>query len=119
MSILITKESWLNSQLSIARFYGGIILTGADGKKHDYLVVNSKGSTDWVHIDEKEPADLVDKRFIPYYQKLGRDRFLQVLRDNPQADHKTIVQAMKREVEQKKVESQPKPQTDFPVLDFV
>ena len=36
-----------------------------------------------VGIPEGEPADLVDKEFIPLYKKLGRDLFIAIVNANP------------------------------------
>ena len=41
-----------------------------------------KGLTQ-VGIPEGEPADLVDKEFIPLYKKLGRDLFIAIVNANP------------------------------------
>lgn len=91
--IAIAEEFWANSQLSIARYYGCAQL----GLKH-YRIVNKHGidifelsdpnSKHYVGDNEKaikpgEPADLVQVEWIPIYRKLGRDAFLQLLKDNP------------------------------------
>ena len=55
--ILYTEEQWRDSQLSIARHYGGITIND-----EEYEIVNKKGG----------PADLVMKKWIPYYKKIGR-----------------------------------------------
>lgn len=93
-AILMTEEYWANSQLSIARYYGGITIG-----KIDYRIVNKEGislfelsdpeSKHYVGDDKKaiepgEPADLVQKAWIPIYRKLGRDKFIKLLQDNPQ-----------------------------------
>lgn len=71
--ILLTKESWMSSQLSVAKYTGGIQITGEGGKKRTFLVVNKEGKDlNQVSIPAGEPADLVDKEFIPLYKKLGR-----------------------------------------------
>lgn len=84
-AILMTKEVWLNSQFSIARFSGGIYING-----RLYIVIGSE-------------EDLVDNRFAKYYHKLGRDRFIQVLEQNMQADKKVVMQAMKNALSEFKV----------------
>ena len=80
--ILMTEEYWANSQLSIARYYGGIAIG-----KIDYRIVNKEGislfelsdpeSKHYVGDDKKaiepgEPADLVQKVWIPIYRKFER-----------------------------------------------
>ena len=91
--IVIAEDVWANSQLSIARYYGGVQL----GLKN-YRIVNKYGidifelsdpsSQHYVGDNEKainpgEPADLVQVEWIPIYKKLGRDVFLQLIKDNP------------------------------------
>lgn len=87
--ILIEEGYWMNSQLSIARFYGGIKFNGKE-----YKIVNKEGIT----VDELsnprsknyagngkyaipsgEPADLVLEEWIPVYRKLGREGVMRLL----------------------------------------
>lgn len=42
-AILLTKESWMNSQLSVAKYSGGVQVTGEGGKKRTLLIVNKEG----------------------------------------------------------------------------
>lgn len=76
-AILMTKEFWLESQFSIARFYGGIHI---NGKR--YVIMGSE-------------QDLVNNEFAKYYRKLGRDRFIQVLEQHKHASKTSVTQAMK------------------------
>lgn len=94
--VAMAEEYWANSHLSIARYYGRIQFNG-----HEYQIVNKHGITifelsnpDSKHyvgggnkkaIEPGEPADLVRKDFITYYKRLGRDRFLEVLKEHQQA----------------------------------
>ena len=93
--IAMAEEYWANSQLSIARYYGGLKYNG-----HDYQIVNKQGITlmelsdpdskhyvagDRKAIEPGEPADLVRKGFIPFYKKLGRDLFIDILKEHQQA----------------------------------
>lgn len=83
-TILLTKESWMNSHLSVAKYSGGVQVTGEDGKTRTLLIVNKEGKDlTQVGIPEGEPADLVDKSFIPLYKKLGRDLFIAIVNANP------------------------------------
>lgn len=83
-SILLTKEAWMSSYFSVARFSGGITVTGDGGKKREFFVVNKEGKTLMqVGIPAGEPADLVDNEFIPLYKKLGREKFIEIVKDNP------------------------------------
>ena len=76
-AIMMAKEFWLNSQFSIARFYGGISIN-----ETRYIIMGSE-------------QDLVDDKFAKYYHKLGRDRFIQVLEQNRHADKGFVMQVMK------------------------
>jgi len=60
--LIMAKDFWLNSQLSIARFYGGISINGKE-----YHIV--KGSD-----------DLVLKSLMPAYRKLGRDKIIELVK---------------------------------------
>ena len=89
--ILLTKESWMNSQLSVAKYSGGIHLTCDGGKKRTFLIVNKEGKElNQVSIPAGEPADLVDKEFIPLYKKLGRILFIGIVHANPLASRKEL-----------------------------
>lgn len=90
-TILLTKESWMNSQLSVAKYSGGIQLTVEGGKKRTFLIVNKEGKDlNQVSIPAGEPADLVDKEFIPLYKKLGRTLFIGIVQANPLASRKEL-----------------------------
>lgn len=75
-AIMMTKEFWLNSQFSIARFYGGIHINGTR-----YILMGSE-------------QDLVDDGFAKYYNKLGRDKFIQILEQNNRTSHETVMRTM-------------------------
>lgn len=82
-TIVMAKEYWENSPLSIARYYGGIRIQG-----RDYVIVNKEGKDLFEcsmeamkagrekAIEPGEPADLVDKKFVPIYRKVGREQFI-------------------------------------------
>ena len=89
--IILTKETWMNSQLSVAKYSGGIHLTCDGGKKRTFLIVNKEGKElNQVSIPAGEPADLVDKEFIPLYKKLGRNLFIGIVQANPLASRKEL-----------------------------
>ena len=78
--ILMTEEYWLNSQFSLVRFYGGCKING-----EDYSIVDKDGTTllelsDGMAIEPGEPADLIMNKAIPAYKKLGRQRFIELLK---------------------------------------
>ena len=89
--ILLTKESWMNSQLSVAKYTGGVQVVGEGGKNRTFFVVNKEGKDlTQAGISEGEPADLVDKEFIPLYKKLGRTLFIEIVQANPLASRKEL-----------------------------
>lgn len=103
--ILLTKESWMSSQLSVAKYTGGIQITGEGGKKRTFLVVNKEGKDlNQVSIPAGEPADLIDKEFIPLYKKLGRDLFIATIRANPLASRMQLKVILTTAVDVKKRE---------------
>lgn len=79
-TILMTKEVWINSQLSIARFYGEVRING-----DRYILLG----------DEQ---DLVYDKYAIYYKWLGREKFMQVLEHYQYTDEDTIKKAMKEEL---------------------
>lgn len=100
--IIMTEEYWANSQFSVARYYGGASIGGKD-----YRIVNKYGidifelsdpeSKHYVGEDRKaiepgEPADLVMLEWIPIYKKLGREKFIKLIQENPNI---TLAQAKK------------------------
>ena len=90
-TILFTKESWLRSQLSVAKYSGGVQIEDEDGKKRTFLIVNKEGKDlNQVSISANEPADLIDKEFIPLYKKLGRTLFIGIVQANPLASRKEL-----------------------------
>lgn len=87
--LLMTQEYWMDTQLSIARYYGGAILGGTE-----YRIVNKEGKDLYEcsreaekegrkhAIEPGESADLVVKTLIPAYKKLGRDKIIELLKHN-------------------------------------
>ena len=101
-SILFAKESWMNSQLSIAKYSGGVQVVGEGGKKRTFFIVNKEGKDlNQVSIPAGEPADLVDKEFIPLYKKLGRTLFIGIVQANPLASRKELKDIITEQAEVK------------------
>lgn len=102
--LLMTEESWANSYLSVARYYGCVKFDGAD-----YIIVDKLGRDVWEcsaianregrskAIEPGEPADLIWRNLQPHYRTLGRDRILALLEDG--ADFDTIAQAAQQKLE--------------------
>ena len=97
----MTEEFWRNSQFSIARYYGKISIEGKE-----YVIVNKDGKDIFQcsaeaakagrkkAIEPGEPADLCRREFVPIYRKMGREKFLQFIKDNP--DIMTVKQAKEK-----------------------
>ena len=101
-AIIMTEEYWATSQFSIARYYGGIKVDGVD-----YVIVNKEGKDIYEcsieaekagrekAIEPGEPADLIDRRYIPMYKKLGRDKFIEWVKEG--LDLKAMKERIKNE----------------------
>ena len=88
--LAMSESFWANSQLSIARFTGGI-----DLGRFQYVICNKEGKDIFEcsmdaqkagrekAIEPGEPADLVRTDVLPFYRKLGREKFLQFCKENP------------------------------------
>lgn len=107
--VLMEEEYWANSHLSVARHYGGIKLSGAN-----YYIVNKEGKDLFEcsaeaeregrekAIEPGEPADLVHEKFIPFYRKMGRERFIEVLKGNRNSDHETLMNIYREQLKKEK-----------------
>ena len=86
--ILMTEEFWANSQLSVARYFGGITFAG-----REYIIVDKLGRdlfecSDIADkegrekaIEPGEPADLVLSTLQMAYRKLGRERIIALIKE--------------------------------------
>lgn len=102
-AILLTKESWMNSHLSVAKYSGGVQVTREGGKTRTLLIVNKEGKDlTQAGISEGEPADLVDKEFIPLYKKLGRTLFIGIVQANPLVSRKELKKILTQAADVKK-----------------
>lgn len=100
--ICMTEEFWANSPFSIARHYGQIKV-----RNHTYVIVNKEGKDIFEcsaeadkagrekAIEPGEPADLVRQDFVKHYRRLGRDRFIEVLKQNKRASDKELQKIFK------------------------
>lgn len=100
------QEYWMNSPLSLARFYGKCETFG-----HEYWIVNKDGLDLFAlsaimpgnkAIEPGEPADLVRKDFLPFYRQLKRERFLEILRAYKHMSDKDLKQIYKEACKEKK-----------------
>ena len=89
-SILMTEEYWASTQLSVVRHFGQINMNGVH-----YIIVNKEGKDVFEcsfeaeregrekAIPPGEPCDLIDARFQKYYRAMGREKFIEFLKDHP------------------------------------
>ena len=109
IAIWMPEEVWINSQLSLARFSGGATIG-----RHRYIIVDKHGrdlyeasmAKDRAGSDKAippgEPADLLRQDFQKYYKKLGRDKFLEILKINSHASDEVLKNIYKEAVKAKK-----------------
>lgn len=110
-AILIEEGYWRNSQFSIAKYYGGVNVN-IDGENIEYLIVNKEGKDLFecaeeadkagreMAIEPGEIADLVDRRYIPAYRKMGRKAFIEMIEE-----HQDLTPEIAMELAEKYVES--------------
>ena len=91
--LLMTEEFWANSQLSVARYFGGITFAG-----RKYIIVDKLGRdlfecSDIADkegrekaIEPGEPADLVLSTLQMAYRKLGRERIIALIKEGKTED---------------------------------
>lgn len=90
--LVIAKEFWMDSHLSVAK-YNGYILSGGNL----YIIVNKYGKNIFECSREAdnhgrnqattagEPADLCLAELVPVYKWLGRDEFMKRIKDGVMA----------------------------------
>ena len=95
--ICMAEEFWMNTHLSVARHYGGVQFNG-----HRYIIVDKHGRDLWEAsmakdregsdkaIPPGEPADLLRQDFQKFYKKLGREKFIEILKDNPHTSDEAL-----------------------------
>lgn len=100
-AIVVAESYWANSMLSTARYFGKIKVDGfeyviVDKRGHDIFECSMEAEMAGREnaIEPGEPADLCRTDFVPIYRKLGREKFLRFLEENP--DVLTAKQAKER-----------------------
>ena len=106
------EEYWRSSQFSIARFYGRINVK-IGGETIEYVIVNKDGKDIFEcsaeaekagrekAIEPGEPADLVDKRYVPAYRKMGREAFIKMIKEHYEMNPKIAMELAKSYVKPK------------------
>ena len=92
-AILMEEGFWRNSQFSIAKYYGEINVK-IGGETIEYVIVNKEGKDIFEcsleadkagrekAIEAGEPADLLDKRYVPAYRLMGRKAFIKMIEEH-------------------------------------
>lgn len=90
-AILMEEDYWRNSQFSIAKYYGEINVK-IGGETINYVIVNKEGKDIFEcskeaqkagrekAIEPGDPVDLIDRRYIPVYRKMGREAFIKMIK---------------------------------------
>lgn len=101
-AIMMTEEYWANSPFSVARYTGEIRVDGVE-----YIIVNKEGKDIFecsceaaregrgIAIEPGEPCDLVDKRYVSIYRKVGREKFMEWVKEG--LDLKKMKERVKNE----------------------
>lgn len=87
--ILMTEDYWANSQLSVVRYTGRIkwsdityIICNKEGKDIFQCSIEAEKEGREKAIEPGEPCDLIDERYLPVYRKLGRDKFIELIKEH-------------------------------------
>lgn len=87
-AILMTEDYWANTYFSVARYTGEIDINGihyviCDKHGRDIYECSALAQREGREkaIEPGEPADLIDRRYLPVYRAVGRDRFIAWLND--------------------------------------
>lgn len=83
-AILMPAEFWMNSQLSVAKYFGGIKINGVQ-----YVVVGT---------------DLLREDWVPVYKKLGRERTIGLIKNGTSLKVAKEMIKAKNDVEQLKLD---------------
>ena len=88
-AILMEEEYWANSQFSVARYTGRIqvdgivyVICNKEGKDIFECSIEAEKAGREKAIEPGEPADLCDQRYLPVYRKLGREKFIELIKDH-------------------------------------
>lgn len=86
--ILMTEDYWANSQFSVVRYTGSMkwngvtyIICNKEGKDIFQCSIEAEKAGREKAIEPGEPCDLIDKRYLPVYRKLGREKFIELIRE--------------------------------------
>ena len=87
--ILMTEDYWANSQFSVVRYTGRMkwgdityIICNKEGKDIFQCSIEAEKEGREKAIEPGEPCDLIDERYLPVYRKLGREKFIELIKEN-------------------------------------
>jgi hypothetical protein len=87
--ILITEEYWANSRLSVVRYTGSMrwngvvyVICNKEGKDIFQCSIEAEKAGREMAIEPGEPCDLIDERYLPVYRKLGREKFIELIKEH-------------------------------------
>lgn len=104
----MTEDYWANSQLSVVRYTGGMqwngiryIICNKEGKDIFECSIEAEKEGREKAIEPGEPCDLIDQRYIPVYRKLGRDKFIELIKENQDLTPEKAIELAGIEVKKK------------------
>lgn len=87
--ILMTEDYWANSQFSVVRYTGrakwnGVtyVICNKEGKDIFQCSLEAEKAGREKAIEPGEPCDLIDERYLPVYRKLGREAFIDLIKEH-------------------------------------
>lgn len=85
----MTEEFWANSQLSVVRHTGRMqwngvryVICNKEGKDIFQCSIEAEKAGRDKAIEPGEPCDLIDERYLPVYRKLGREAFIELIKEH-------------------------------------
>lgn len=85
----MAEEYWANSQFSVVRYTGSIkwndvryVICNKEGKDIFELSHEAKKAGRDKAIEPGEPCDLIDERYLSVYRKLGREAFIELIKEH-------------------------------------
>lgn len=87
--ILITEDYWANSQFSVVRYTGSMkwngvayVICNKEGKDIFQCSLEAEKEGREKAIEPGEPCDLIDERYLSVYRKLGREAFIELIKEH-------------------------------------
>lgn len=104
----MTEEYWANSQFSVVRYTGSMkwngvayIICNKEGKDIFQCSIEAEKAGREKAIEPGEPCDLIDQRYLPVYRKLGREKFIELIKEHQDLTPETAFELAGIEVKKK------------------